>query len=63
VPIRTYSGWSLRSAPGRTTAARAAARASRSRHQGGARASGDPRLSIEERYSNFFDYYYKVTQA
>ena len=25
--------------------------------------SGDPRLSIEERYPNFFDYYYKVSKA
>jgi len=64
VPIRTYSGWSLRSGvwandgcegTGQSVAF-PATKAART-------ASGDPRLSIEERYPNFLDYYYKVTQA
>ncbi len=65
VPLNTYTGWALRAAglglddgcessgqriPFATTkAAREAA--------------GDPRLSIEERYPSFNNYYYKVTQA
>jgi Alpha/beta hydrolase domain len=65
VPLQTYTGWALRSAANglndgcegsgqripfpTTKAARTA--------------SGDPRLSIEERYPNFLDYYYKVSKA
>ncbi len=64
VPIRTYSGWSLRSGAWANdgcegtgqSVAFATTKAART-------ASGDPRLSIEERYPTFLDYYYKVTRA
>ena len=48
----------------RTTAAKAAGqRIPFATTKAAREASGDPRLSIEERYPNFLDYYYKVTQA
>jgi hypothetical protein len=31
--------------------------------EGGKGGSGDPRLSVEERYPTFLDYYYKVSKA
>jgi len=65
VPLATYTGWGLRRAPfaanedcaltgqyipfPKTRAARIAA--------------GDPRLSIEERYTNFWGYYYSLQAA
>jgi len=64
VPIRTYSGWSLRSGvwandgcegSGQSVAF-PATKANRV-------ASGDPRLSVEERYPTFLDYYFKVAKA
>jgi hypothetical protein len=64
VPLATYTGWALRAGPqandgcegsgqyipfAKTAADRAA--------------SGDPRLSIAERYPNFSSYYFLVNQA
>lgn len=64
VPLNTYTGWALRDDPNKNDGCEAAgqripfptAKAARD-------TSGDPRLSIEERYPNFTDYYYKVTKA
>jgi len=65
VPLNTYTGWGLRAAgQGENDGCESsgqriplpATKAART-------ASGDPRLSIEERYPNFQTYYYLVTQA
>ena len=61
VPIRTYSGWSLRSGAWANDGCEGSGQSVAFPTTKAAReASGDPRLSIEERYPNFFDYYYKV---
>jgi len=65
VPLNTYTGWALRAAGQgendgcESSGQRIALPATKAART----ASGDPRLSIEERYPNFLDYYYKVTQA
>ena len=64
VPIRTYSGWSLRSGAWANDGCEGSGQSIAFPTTKAAReASGDPRLSIEERYPNFFDYYYKVAKA
>jgi hypothetical protein len=64
VPIRTYSGWSLRSGVWANDGCEGTGQSVAFPTTKAARiASGDPRLSIEERYPTFLDYYYKVSQA
>ncbi|MEO8752509.1 MAG: alpha/beta hydrolase domain-containing protein, partial [Casimicrobiaceae bacterium] len=64
VPIRTYSGWSLRSGAWANDGCEGSGQSIAFPTTKAARtASGDPRLSIEERYPNFLDYYYKVSKA
>jgi len=65
VPLNTYTGWALRG-PGlgendgcEGSGQRIPFPATKAARE----ASGDPRLSIQERYANFVDYYYKVIQA
>ena len=65
VPLNTYTGWALRAAGvGENDGCEGSGQripfpATKAARQ----SSGDPRLSIEERYSNFTDYYYRVTGA
>jgi hypothetical protein len=64
VPIRTYSGWSLRSGKWANDGCEGTGQSIAFPTTKAAReASGDPRLSIEERYPSFAGYYYKVAQA
>ena len=65
VPLNTYTGWALRAAgQGENDGCEAAGQRIPFPTTKAAReSSGDPRLSIQERYPNFLDYYYKVTQA
>jgi hypothetical protein len=65
VPLNTYTGWALRAAGlGENDGCEAAGQRIPFPATKAAReASGDPRLSVEERYPSFSDYYYKVTQA
>jgi hypothetical protein len=64
VPIRTYSGWSLRSGAWANDGCEGSGQSVAFPTTKAARvASGDPRLSIEERYPTFLDYYYKVAKA
>jgi len=64
VPIRTYSGWSLRSGVWANDGCEGTGQSIPFPTTKAAReASGDPRLSIEERYPNFQAYYYAVGQA
>jgi hypothetical protein len=65
VPLNTYTGWALRG-PGlgendgcEGSGQRIPFPATKAARE----ASGDPRLSIAERYPTFLDYYYKVTKA
>ncbi|HTP97720.1 MAG TPA: alpha/beta hydrolase domain-containing protein [Casimicrobiaceae bacterium] len=65
VPLNTYTGWALRAAgQGENDGCEGSGQripfpATKAARQ----ASGDPRLSIEERYPTFLDYYFKVTKA
>lgn len=65
VPLNTYTGWALRSAQfGLDDGCESAGqRIPFATTKAARQASGDPRLSIEERYPNFLDYYYQVTAA
>ncbi len=65
VPLNTYTGWALRSAANGLNdgCEGSGQRIPFPTTKAAREASGDPRLSIEERYPNFTDYYYKVTQA
>lgn len=65
VPLNTYTGWALRRAGlGENDGCEAAGQRIPFPTTKAAReASGDPRLSIAERYPTFLDYYYQVTQA
>ena len=65
VPLNTYTGWALRAAGlGENDGCEGSGQRIPFPATKAAReSSGDPRLSVEERYTNFFDYYYKVTQA
>ena len=65
VPLNTYTGWALRAAGlGENDGCEGSGQRIPFPATKAAReAPGDPRLSVEERYANFFDYYYKVTQA
>ncbi len=64
VPLRTYSGWSLRSGVWANDGCEGSGQSVAFPTTKAARdASGDPRLSIEERYPNFSAYYYKVIAA
>ena len=64
VPLNTYTGWALRADPNRNDGCEAAGqRIPFATTKAAREAAGDPRLSVEERYPNFFDYYYRVTQA
>jgi hypothetical protein len=65
VPLNTYTGWALRAAPNgendgcEGSGQRIPFPATKAARE----ASGDPRLSVEERYPSFVDYYYRVTDA
>jgi hypothetical protein len=65
VPLNTYTGWGLRAAgQGENDGCEGSGQripfpATKAARQ----SSGDPRLSVEERYPTFLDYYYKVTKA
>ncbi len=65
VPLNTYTGWALRAAgQGENDGCESSGQRIPFATTKAARtASGDPRLSIEERYPNFLDYYYKVVGA
>jgi hypothetical protein len=64
VPLNTYTGWALRADPNKNDGCEGSGQRIPFPTTKAARdASGDPRLSIEERYPNFTDYYYRVTQA
>ena len=64
VPIRTYSGWSLRSGAWANDGCEGSGQSVAFPATKAAReAANDPRLSIEERYPSFFDYYYRVAKA
>jgi len=60
----TYSGWSLRSGAWANDGCEGSGQSVAFPTTKAARTtSGDPRLSIEERYPTFLDYYYKVVKA
>ena len=65
VPLNTYTGWALRAAGlGENDGCEAAGQRIPFPTTKAARtASGDPRLSIEERYPNFTAYYFSVIDA
>ena len=64
VPIRTYSGWSLRSGVWANDGCEGSGQSVAFPTTKAARvAAGDPRLSIEERYPSFSSYYYAVKSA
>jgi len=65
VPLNTYTGWALRAAGlGENDGCEGAGQRIPFPTTKAAReASGDPRLSIEERYPSFQNYYYQVVQA
>jgi hypothetical protein len=64
VPLRTYSGWSLRSGAWANDGCEGSGQSVAFATTKAARtASGDPRLSIEERYPSFSAYYYAVSGA
>jgi hypothetical protein len=64
VPIRTYSGWSLRSGAWANDGCEGSGQSIAFPTTKAAReASGDPRLSIEERYPSFSAYYFAVKAA
>ena len=65
VPLNTYTGWALRSAQfGLNDGCEAAGQRIPFPTTKAAReASGDPRISIAERYPTFLDYYFKVSQS
>jgi len=64
VPLNTYTGWALRADPNKNDGCEGSGQRIPFPATKAAReASGDPRLSVEERYPNFTDYYYRVTQA
>ena len=65
VPLNTYTGWALRAAgQGLNDGCEAAGQRIPFATTKAARDSaGDPRLSVEERYPNFLDYFYKVGKA
>jgi hypothetical protein len=64
VPLNTYTGWALRAEPNKDDGCEGSGQRIPFPATKAAReASGDPRLSVEERYPSFFDYYYRVTQA
>jgi len=65
VPLNTYTGWGLRAAgQGENDGCESSGqRIPFATTKAARQASGDPRLSIEERYPNFLNYYYRVTQA
>ncbi len=65
VPLNTYTGWALRAAGlGENDGCEGSGqRIPFATTKAAREASGDPRLSIEERYPSFQDYYYRVLQA
>jgi len=64
VPLRTYSGWSLRSGVWANDGCEGSGQSIPFATTKAARtASGDPRLSIEERYPSFSAYYFAVKSA
>lgn len=65
VPLNTFTGWALRAAgQGENDGCESAGQRIPFPTTKAARlASGDPRLSIEERYPSFLAYYYLVTKA
>jgi len=64
VPLATYTGWALRSGPQANDGCEAAGQMIPfARTQAERLASGDPRLSVEERYPSFETYRRAVAQA
>jgi len=64
VPLRTYSGWSLRAGAWANDGCEGSGQSVALPTTKAARtASGDPRLSIEERYPSFTAYYFAVKGA
>ena len=64
VPLATYTGWALRSGPQEGDGCEAAGQyIPFARTRADRMASGDPRLSIEERYPSFSAYYAAVKSA
>ena len=64
VPLRTYSGWSLRSGAWANDGCESSGQSIALPTTKAERlASGDPRLSIEERYGNFSTYYWLTLNA
>ena len=64
VPIATYTGWALRSGPQANDGCEGSGQfIPFAKTKADRTASGDPRLSIEERYPSFSAYYYAVAAA
>jgi hypothetical protein len=62
VPVASYTGWALR-ADGHDGCDAAGQRIPFAKTKAARRASGDPRLSLEERYPDHATYVARVTQA
>ncbi|HVO89261.1 MAG TPA: alpha/beta hydrolase domain-containing protein [Casimicrobiaceae bacterium] len=64
VPLATYTGWALRSGPQANDGCEGSGQyIPFAKTKADRTASGDPRLSIEERYPNFSSYYFAVFNA
>jgi hypothetical protein len=64
VPLATYTGWALRSGPAAGDGCDAAGQQiAFPRTKADRLSTGDPRLSIEERYASHEDYVKQVTDA
>ena len=64
VPLATYTGWSLRAGPQANDGCEAAGQyIPFARTRADREASGDPRLSVEERYPNFASYRHAAIRA
>lgn len=64
VPLATYTGWALRSGPQANDGCESSGQyIPFAKTKADRLASGDPRLSIEERYPNFIVYYFTVLDA
>jgi hypothetical protein len=64
VPLATYTGWALRAGPQANDGCEGSGQfIPFAKTKADRTASGDPRLSIEERYPNFSAYYFQVFNA
>ena len=64
VPLATYTGWALRAGPQAGDGCEAAGQyIPFAKTKAGRQATGDPRLSVEERYPTFAEYYSEVKRA